>query len=102
MDVRIINLWQENETLKRALKDYDPQANLRASDKAQAANRKFQLLKPRLRSLMVQVDVMLAKLDELGRSNVVTKVDLQQLRELRDWMKEARAEGLKMKADADA
>lgn len=102
MDCRIINLWQENEALKATLKGYDPQASLRATDNAQASNRRFQLLKPRLRSLMAQVDTILGALDKLGQQNVVTKEDIRVLREVRDLMKEARAQGLELKAEADA
>jgi hypothetical protein len=79
----------------------DVRERIRADDNSQAARTKFRLLKARLRSHMVAVDVMLAKIDELGRANVVTKEDLRRLREVRDLLHEARAQGLEMTEDAN-
>lgn len=81
--------------------DDDIRETIRASDNTQAARTKFRLLKGRLRSHMVAVDLMVAKLDELGRSNVVTREDLRRLREVRDLLWEARAQGLELEENAN-
>lgn len=99
MNIPALHWWLLYQDLRAS---YDPRSSIQQGDSLQAAKTKFRMTKRRLVSHMVMVDKMLEGLDSLGRKNVVTKEDLRQLREVRDLLKEARASGLELKADADA